>query len=808
MADHPKTSHDTDIEVHGHQNVTITGDVGGNVTITIGGRDVRGEELAYLNGLIEKYHYWAEKYTPLAGIAEVRSAAAQGPRLDLPTLFMPTGFEKLEEHGFGEQRRTERVPVDDLRDAVTKYERLVLLGEPGSGKTTTLWRLAYDLAVAAKADPQAPLPLLAPLGGYTGPENALTHATTYFEEFGPYLPTYLRSKRVVLLLDGLNEMPQTGYRERVGRIQWLLDQYPNTPVVVTCRALDYVETLNLEKLEVKQLEPEQQREYLVRYLGKIDGEKLFQQMGGTMATERGRGAQNAQLSPLLDLGRNPFMLVMTAQVYAAGKGALPANRGRLFAAFVDTLLTREEKRCDPAIWPGADTLRRSMAQLAYAMQKEGERGTAVDAKWAAKHLAQRGVDAKRIACLCASATLLDTANSQMRFLHQLVQEYFAALALAGELQKGDNLGKYWPKDWTQPSGWEETFVLLAGILPDMTALIERLLPAHPALAARCIAESGGERPAEATVRTVQRRLVELMTDPRVPVPERNAAGVAINHVGDPRRGVGLRADGLPDIEWVLVPDKNPKSGRREFTFGDDRQGNPEQRTEPDFWIACYPITCAQFQAFLDAPDGFSNAPWWQGLAALPEHRGEAGGQQFKHWNHPRERVSWYDAVAFCRWLTERAKEHPDLLPRDPDRSREWKITLPTEWQWEKTERGHDGIQYPRDGDKYKSGYPTIDETLTTARAAYLKRTTAVGMYPQGVSPYGIADLSNNLLEWCLNEYDNPERVQLEGDAWRVLRGGSWFSFELEAYVPCRNADHPDYRGYGYGFRVCAVIRQE
>ena len=66
-------------------------------------------------------------------------------------------------------------------------------------------------------------------------------------------------------------------------------------------------------------------------------------------------------------------------------------------------------------------------------------------------------------------------------MHQLVQEYFAALALAGRLQKGDDLRQYWPKDWTQPSGWEETFILLAGMLPDMTPLIERAAAGQPGL---------------------------------------------------------------------------------------------------------------------------------------------------------------------------------------------------------------------------------------------------------------------------------------------------------------------------------------
>lgn len=172
-------------------------------------------------------------------------------------------------------------------------------------------------------------------------------------------------------------------------------------------------------------------------------------------------------------------------------------------------------------------------------QEAGEHGTAVDAQWAARQMAQPGVDGDRIAYLCASATLLDTDNSQVRFVHQLVQEYFAALALADRLHEGDNLRCYWPSGWTQPSGWEETLILLAGMLPDMTALIERLLPVHPALAARCIAESGGERPDDATLRTVQQRLVKLMTDPRAPIPPARRGGRGRQPCGRPATWCGV-----------------------------------------------------------------------------------------------------------------------------------------------------------------------------------------------------------------------------------------------------------------------------
>ena len=116
--------------------------------------DVRDKELAYLDGLLKRYEYWRDHYTPLAGIAEVRAAVKDGPRLDLPMPFIPREFEMLTRHGFGERVEVEREQFDDLREAIAKHRRIILLGDPGSGKTTTLWRLAYDYALEAKHDRQ------------------------------------------------------------------------------------------------------------------------------------------------------------------------------------------------------------------------------------------------------------------------------------------------------------------------------------------------------------------------------------------------------------------------------------------------------------------------------------------------------------------------------------------------------------------------------------------------------------------------------------------------------------------------------
>lgn len=778
--------------------------------------EARGRELAYLDGVIEKYKFWEEKYTPLSGINEVRAARTTGPLLDLPSWFVPAGIEMLEEHGFGSRRL--KVPVDDLRKAVVKYRRLVILGEPGSGKTTTLWRLAYDYAVAAIRDEKAPLPLYVPLGAYSGPESPIDYAKGYYDELGPNLKIDLREGRIILLLDGLNEMPQSGYLERVRRIQAFIDQHPKVGIIVTCRALDYGEELNLFRLEVKPLEAKIQREYLHRYLGEVDGENLFIQMGGAMWMNRYYVPLD-QLPPLLALGRNPYMLMMTAQIYAARGGTLPEDQGQLIAAFVDALLRREETRCDHASWPGTSPLRQAMAQLAHAMQRAGERGTAVNAGWAAQQLAVPGVTGDRIAYLCSSASLLEQTGSQVRFVHQLVQEYFAALSLVRIIQKGDSLRRYWHKDWTQPSGWEETFILLAGILSDTTSLIERLLPANPAMAARCIAEIGGKRPAESVVRSVQRRLLVIIEDQHAEVAQRDAADLALNNLGDPRPGVGLHRNGLPDIDWIHVPDVDPASKRREFFYGEAN----ERRIEPDFWIGRYPITNLQFRVFLNAADGFSDAQWWEGLVK-PQTEADSRGslkagaskltetivyeQRSKYGNHPREWVSWYDAIAFCRWLTAKSRKHQELLPRELDRSQNWEINLPTEWQWEKAARGHNGWKYPWGQRGYKSGYANIYETMPgyVVGKYFRGKTSTVGIYPHNNSPYGVADMSGNVWEWCLNEFDHPNKIDPDGYANRVLRGGSWADNYSDATASVRHLNPPNRRSDRIGFRLAVTGR--
>lgn len=240
---------------------------------------------------------------------------------------------------------------------------------------------------------------------------------------------------------------------------------------------------------------------------------------------------------------------------------------------------------------------------------------------------------------------------------------------------------------------------------------------------------------------------------------------------------------LPDLDWVAIP-----AGR--FTYQEN-----EQRDEPLFFMARYPLTFAQFQTFIDDPQGFSNPAWWEGLAASDEHKRAPGGQHFKFGNHPRETVSWYDAVAFCRWLTGQAKTYPQLLPAPLAGVMGCIITLPTEWQWEKAARGSDGREYPYGN--------TFDAAKANTSETNIRQTSAVGIFPQGASPYGVQDLSGNVWEWCLNEYNNLKNIGLGGRQSRVLRGRSWHYLLHSAHSPDRYFT-PNLRNFYYGFRL--VVR--
>ncbi|MBE7514733.1 MAG: SUMF1/EgtB/PvdO family nonheme iron enzyme [Anaerolineales bacterium] len=269
----------------------------------------------------------------------------------------------------------------------------------------------------------------------------------------------------------------------------------------------------------------------------------------------------------------------------------------------------------------------------------------------------------------------------------------------------------------------------------------------------------------------QQHLIDALFDMRRTPPERAEIGVRLATLGDSRPGVGVRPDGLPDLLWTVVPEGV-------FLYRADRK----REHLPTFRISIYPITYSQFETFLDAPDGFSEPHWWMGLARTEKMPGKAHNT----WgNHPRESINWFEAAAFCRWLSVKMN---------------MTIRLPHEREWEKAARGIDGRLYPWGGD-YVSGYANVDEVTSQSGSYHLGRTTAVGIYPPtSASPYGAFDMVGNVAEWCTNGFSDEDTT---GVSDRVVRGGSYEDQPLNATIPSRAMVPSRLRYERIGFRVVA-----
>jgi formylglycine-generating enzyme required for sulfatase activity len=184
-----------------------------------------------------------------------------------------------------------------------------------------------------------------------------------------------------------------------------------------------------------------------------------------------------------------------------------------------------------------------------------------------------------------------------------------------------------------------------------------------------------------------------------------------------------------------------------------------------------------------AEDGWRNRAWW-GEDLYREEEGNT--YKFGRFsNHPAVYVIWFDAVAFCRWLSQRLG---------------FSVRLPDEWEWQQAATGGDAQNtFPWGPDWKAREEPWRANTIESR----LAQATAVGMYPAGASPAGALDMAGTIWEWCLNKFKTPEvtRSGARDFDQRVLRGGSWISKQLLAGSAYRFRYLPYLRDVSIGFRV-------
>ncbi|MDR4494662.1 MAG: SUMF1/EgtB/PvdO family nonheme iron enzyme [Nitrospirales bacterium] len=264
----------------------------------------------------------------------------------------------------------------------------------------------------------------------------------------------------------------------------------------------------------------------------------------------------------------------------------------------------------------------------------------------------------------------------------------------------------------------------------------------------------------------QHMLIERLGDATLSHEERLLIGKKLAEFGDPRKGVGLGEDGLPDLAWIDIPGGKIQLEQVDHLFA----------VKP-FLMAKYPVTNAQFQAFIE-DGGYENEEWWQGIRKV-----EPQPSSWQEPNAPRETVSWFEAMAFCNWLSARTGT---------------RIRLPTEWEWQQAASGgNPAYDYPWGKD--------WDAARCNSYESRLNRTSAVGLYPKGVTLQGTMDMAGNVWEWCLNTYDNPEKpkpVRLDdSESQRVSRGGSWSDGPENLRPSVRYRDDAVLRLNFLGFRL-------
>jgi hypothetical protein len=134
-------------------------------------------------------------------------------------------------------------------------------------------------------------------------------------------------------------------------------------------------------------------------------------------------------------------------------------------------------------------------------------------------------------------------------------------------------------------------------------------------------------------------------------------GESLANMGDPRPGTAVK-DGIPEIVWLPVTPGGVVTIIRTWVAETPEEENRVTHTQnlnvAPFYISKYAVTYAQYQAFVEAEDGFQNITWWQDIPADYQCQ-KLSEQRTKSPNNPRDNISWYQSVAFARWMNHRLR---------------------------------------------------------------------------------------------------------------------------------------------------------
>jgi len=719
--------------------------------------------------------------------------------------------------------------VQDIRAALdlTEHKRLVILGNPGAGKTVTLERLAYDLALRAIREPAgAKIPVRLDLVKFEQTnESAAAFIENEWKQLG-LRDSYgeaINRRRVCFLLDGVNEMPSEDRGARVEKWRhWTAQDLPDGNWAVFTSRFGYADALRVPQVIVQNLDHARMREYFTLRFGER-ADALWEGFEKRLRAGDDRFEQLAQ---------NPLYLSLLAQRCERNE-SVSVSRAQLFADLAAERLAHELTlgRAPNPVWLNdpkkfSDATLDALARAAFALRAQGKSKT-FDRALLHSTLAQKNtpLSADEILRLAEQADLIQETKAAdgtatYKFWHHLLQEYFAARELVNQFRAGKELSAYWrvrwrvwqyapkklahgePLDAPPLTGWEETVVMAAGLAGKDAARFIHAVRADSLfkgdnlpLAGRALAEALlAHADLESLAQTLRAELLHRQRDKRAQLNARLQAGRALGELTHPELVAQTFSFEGRIVRAISPPLVSVPAGA--FIFGSDPKDKDatsdeftteRRRALPAYKIGRYPVTNAEF-AFFIQDEGYHAERWWSDAGKIwKQGKADAHDAAIADYLNMRALLAPYSVermVKELNWPTSRARYWRELVEMDDDAAKRraariferpfdrpgyWEdpeknnpaqpvvgvnwheaeaycnwlsavtgraFRLAHEQEWEKAARGTDGNFYPW-GNRF-------DRARCNSIESHILNTSPVGMFQNGISPFGGYDFSGNV----------------------------------------------------------------
>lgn len=348
--------------------------------------------------------------------------------------------EVEEEEDSEEEIEEETTDLTTVSSAISDEDKLVILGNPGSGKTTILIHELVQLCNEFMDGTSQLLPIFVAM-------KDLRHDYTLSDALNKYLGSselseYIKNGNAILFLDGLNELNGQIYDFTLLQVKQLISDYPALHLAITSRKYGYSNQLGIAQYEVHAFDDTNVQDYTYRRTGNI---QLYR------ALKKNRR--------LYTLASTPLMLKMITDIWT-NAGSLPSHLSSLYSKFIDYQLskslniTKEEK----------EKLLNVLSLLAFELRHSGYISDSVEHLREIVGFFVEGKDCERLSDLLLKSGLLvintiEGGYDFVSFIHETFQEYFCSLYLV----KVFRANKYFSVDVTDGQ-WKETIGMAIEIL--------------------------------------------------------------------------------------------------------------------------------------------------------------------------------------------------------------------------------------------------------------------------------------------------------------------------------------------------------